>query len=232
MFSAEELGRSVGYYPLVGVALGLLLAGLDAGLGLLFPLGVRTALVLAAWVVVTGALHLDGFLDSCDGVLGGRTPEQRLEILRDERVGAFGLSAGVLLLLLKYAALSAVAAPGALTPNRAAALVLAPTFGRWGMAIVIGAFPYGRAQGLGRTIKDHAGKREILLATGIALAVAVVGAGWVGVAVLAGVGLAAWGVARFALARLPGLTGDLYGAVCEVVETLALVLFAMNGLAL
>ena len=85
-FSMPELGRAVGYFPLVGTLLGTLLAAFDWGLAFLFPAGVRAALDLALWVALTGALHLDGFLDACDGLFGGRTVESRLEIMRDEQV--------------------------------------------------------------------------------------------------------------------------------------------------
>ena len=98
-FSAVELGAAVGFYPLVGLILGGLLVGIDWLAGWWFPPLVRSAIVLAAWVLLTGALHLDGFLDACDGLLGGFTPEKRLDIMRDERVGAYALSGGVLLLL-------------------------------------------------------------------------------------------------------------------------------------
>ena len=64
--------------------------------------------MLAAWVVLTGALHLDGFLDAADGLLGGFTPERRLEIMRDERRGAYALAGGILLMLLQYSTLNAL----------------------------------------------------------------------------------------------------------------------------
>ncbi len=76
-FTPREMGQSVGFYPLIGLLLGAVLALADALLGYLFPIPVRSALVLALWIILTGGLHLDGFLDSCDGLLGclhPRTP--------------------------------------------------------------------------------------------------------------------------------------------------------------
>ena len=148
--TAEELGRSVGWFPLVGALIGGDPGRLDWLLGLLFRPGVSAALVLVCWVLSTGALHVDGFLDSCDGLFGGQTPEARLRIMRDERAGAFAVVGGVLLLLLKYATLSEC-------PGRMQALLVAPVVGRWGMAFAVFAFPYGRAEGLGKAMKDHAG---------------------------------------------------------------------------
>ncbi|MDO9066813.1 MAG: adenosylcobinamide-GDP ribazoletransferase, partial [Chloroflexota bacterium] len=222
-FTPAELGWAVGFFPLVGLLLGGLLAGLDAVLRLVFPASVSTALVLAAWVMLTGALHLDGFLDACDGLLGGSSPEERLRILRDERVGAFAVAGGILLLLTKYAALAAV-------PGRVAALVIACTLGRWGMTLAVVAFPYARSQGLGRDMKDNAGWPQMALATFVALAVAWSIAGWSGLLAFALAGVITWAVARFTLGRIPGLTGDLYGATCEVVEVgVLLTLVALAG---
>lgn len=222
-FTPAELGWAVGFFPLVGLLLGGLLAGLDAVLRLVFPISVSTALVLAAWVALTGALHLDGFLDACDGLLGGSSPEERLRILRDERVGAFAVAGGILLLLTKYTALAAV-------PGRVAALVIACTLGRWGMTLAVVAFPYARPQGLGRDMKDNAGWAQMALATFVALAVAWSIAGWSGLLAFALAGVITWAVARFTLGRIPGLTGDLYGATCEVVEVAALLtLVALGG---
>ncbi len=218
-FTLEELGEAVGFYPLAGLLIGMVLALADTLLAFILPVPVRTALVLALWVGLSGALHLDGFLDACDGLLGGYSPESRLEIMRDERVGAFALAGGILLFLVKFTALSALY-------HRTAGLLLAPTLGRWGMSLAIVAFPYGRSQGLGRDIKDHAGRQQALIATLIALAVAGLTAGAGGLLACGLAGLVTWGVALFAMRRIPGLTGDIYGATNELVE--AAVLVALN----
>ena len=218
-FTPEEMGRAVGFFPLVGAMLGAMLAGLDWALVHVFPTGVSTVLVLAVWVIATGALHLDGFLDTCDGLFGGFTPESRLKIMRDERVGAFGMAGGVLLLLLKTTALYAA-------PDRGISLLLAPTLGRWGMTLAVIAFPYARPKGLGRAMKDHAGWEQLVLATAIGLAVVWFAGGWLGLVSMGLAGATAWAVARFVLPRITGLTGDVYGAICEMVEVAILLLFA------
>jgi adenosylcobinamide-GDP ribazoletransferase len=218
-FSLPELGRAVGYFPLVGALLGGVLVAFDWALSFLFPAGVRAALDLALWVALTGALHLDGVLDACDGLFGGRTVDSRLEIMRDERVGAFGLAGGVVLLLLKVSALAA-------TPQRPLALFLAPVAGRWGISFVLVTSPYARPQGLGRAMKDHAGWVELALATTVALVAAILAGGWWGLTSLAVAGAVAWLAARFVRSRLPGLTGDVYGAICELVETVVLLALA------
>jgi adenosylcobinamide-GDP ribazoletransferase len=219
LFTLEEMGRAVGYFPLIGALLGSILATLYWGLAYILPGEVATALVLAAWVYATGALHLDGFLDTCDGLFGGHTPEDRLHIMRDERIGAFAMAGGGLLLICKYAAL-------ANSPDPLVSLLLATTLARWAMSGAIVLSPYARPRGLGRAMKDHSGGRQLLVATVVTLSVALAAGGWMGLVAAALVGVSTWLAARFALRRLPGLTGDVYGAICELIEALVLVFAA------
>ncbi|MCP4167422.1 MAG: adenosylcobinamide-GDP ribazoletransferase [Chloroflexi bacterium] len=220
-FTMGELGRSVGYYPLVGAVLGLILAALSWGLGFFFSPLLVAALVLASWIGLTGALHFDGFLDTCDGLFGGRTPEKRMEIMRDHRVGAYAVAGGGALLLIKF---STLAGSIDLVP----ALILAPTLGRWAMSMAIVLFPYGREAGLGRAMKDQAGQRDLILATAITALVALL-SGHVlsAIAWLAAI-LVLFVVARFTLGRIPGLTGDIYGTLCELTEVAVLLVFAAS----
>jgi adenosylcobinamide-GDP ribazoletransferase len=221
-FTAAELGRAVGFFPLIGAALGGALIGIDWLALLVWPAGLATALVLTSWVLLTGGLHLDGLLDSCDGILGGRTPADRLRILRDERVGAYAVIAGILLILVKFQALLAA-------PDRALALLLAPTLGRGAMAWAIVLTPYARFEGLGRAMKDGAGWRQAALAGAtVALVLCLCGSG-LGFVALGLAALVSLLVCRFVLARLPGLTGDVYGALCELVEVATLLVLATGG---
>lgn len=222
-FTANEMGRAVAFYPLVGLLLGGILVLTDEALGLVFPLTGRSVLVLGLWIVLTGGLHLDGFLDACDGLLGGSTPERRMEIMRDERVGAYALAGGVLLLLLLHSSLSAIAA------GRWAVLVLAPVLGRWGISLAVVIFPYARESGLGRDIKDHAGRPELTLATAIMLIVVAVAAmllrSAVPIIALLAAGAIFWVSTRFILGRIPGMTGDTYGAINMLIEAGVLLVF-------
>ena len=216
-FTAQEMGRALGFFPLAGAILGGSLAALDWGLTRVLPQEVAAAAILGVWVYATGALHLDGFLDTCDGLFGGYTPEDRLRIMRDERIGAFAMAGGGVLLILKYAAL-------AHSPDRFASLLLAATLARWTMPGVIVLAPYARPQGVGRALKDHAKREQLAVATAITLVVVWFAKGWLGLAAALLATAAAWAVVRFTLKRLPGLTGDVYGAICELTEALILVL--------
>lgn len=218
-FTPGELGQATGFFPLVGVGIGGILIGADFILGKVFAPPVQAALLLAVWVLLSGALHLDGFLDACDGLLGGFTPESRMRILKDEHKGAFAVTAGILLLLVKFAALQSLNA-------RLPALLLAPTLGRWSMTLAIAVFPYARAEGLGRAMKDHTKFLQVILATGIALVTAWIAGQSPGLFSLVLSGIVTWCVALFTLRRIPGLTGDIYGAINELVEVAVLLAFS------
>ena len=223
MFTERELGQAVGFFPLVGALIGGLLLGANALFARFFPPALCAALLLALWVLLSGALHMDGFLDACDGLLGGFTPQSRLRILKDEHKGAFAVTGGILLLLVKFTAVQATLERASAWP---AALLLAPVLGRWGIALAIGAFPYARPQGLGRSMKDQTGAWQVWLATLVALLAAWFAAQWIGLAALLAALVMTWGVAVFTLRRIPGLTGDIYGAINELVEVVVLVLLA------
>lgn len=226
-FSAQEMGRAVGWYPLVGLVLGGIVAGGAALLGNFFPGPLSAALTLTLWVTLTGGLHIDGFLDACDGLLGGSDPEKRLDIMRDHRIGAFAFTGGALLLLTKFSALMALQDTG----GASAYLILAPTLGRWAMTLAVASFPYARPAGLGREMQVHVTGRQVALASVTALVAVLFIAYGHGIVALIIAALTMLGVAIFTIRRIPGLTGDIYGAICELTELAVLLVFAARGLA-
>jgi adenosylcobinamide-GDP ribazoletransferase len=222
LFTPQEMGRSVAYFPLVGLVIGGVLVVARRLFALFLPPLPVAALLLAVWVLSSGALHVDGFLDSLDGLLGGFTPESRLSILRDEHKGAFAVAGGILLFLIKFSAVVSLAG------WRAPALLLAPMFGRWTISLAIVFFPYARPEGLGKVMKDHAGRVQAGLATAFMLLAAWLAAGFYGLAACAVALLVGLLVVWFTIRRIPGLTGDIYGALCELVETAVLLLFCVT----
>lgn len=210
---AAALARSLIFFPFVGLLVGALLLVLDLALARFLPREIRAALLLGAMIALTRGLHLDGLMDCCDGLFGGFTPERRLAIMRDSRVGAFGVLGAVVFLLLRYSAL--VTLDGGW---RLVGLLLAPLVGRWALALAIVAYPYARAAGMGAAFKEAARPWHVGLATFVTM---IVGAGiwwpWGGGAILVAALVTAT-AARFALGRLGGLTGDCYGAMNELVE--------------
>ena len=216
----REISNSRAYYPLVGLLLGLMLVGLERGCREVFPDLLSAAVLVVSLVVVTRGLHLDGLMDTCDGLFGGFTEERRLEIMRDPRVGAFGVVGGVSVLLLKYGALVSLLGLG--EPGQKWALLLFPMLSRWAMVVTLGGFPYVRQQGLGSPF--HQGSKGWSTATAAVSAVtaAVLLGGIAGAGMLAGATVIAWLLGWAMVSKLGGLTGDTYGAVNEVVGALAL----------
>lgn len=217
--SIEETGRSLSYFPAVGLILGLILLGADYLFSLVLPTSVVSALLIAVLVVLSGAHHLDGFIDTCDGVIAGKSKGERLAIMADSKVGAFGISGALLLLLVKYAALWAI-----LQQLRLPALLLMPTLSRCLMVWAVFAFPYARTSGTGLAFKRGANWSKLAIATVITLAVSLILLGWWGAVLMAALWLLAFGIASYLNSRLGGLTGDSYGAINEVTEVMTLLL--------
>ncbi|HET9067030.1 MAG TPA: adenosylcobinamide-GDP ribazoletransferase, partial [Amaricoccus sp.] len=209
-----------GYLPVVGVLIGLFAAAVFLAAARLFPPTVAVILAIAATCLLTGALHEDGLADAVDG-LGGTTPAQALEIMRDSRIGTWGALALGLTLALRIAALAAMPLATA-----AAALVAAAAASRASLVLVIATGRYARPEGAGSfTARGLTPRRLALaLATGL-LALAALGpaAGWPA-ALGALAGLAAGHLlSRGFERRLGGYTGDTLGATQALGET-ALVL--------
>lgn len=206
-------------FPVVGLLLGLVLFGLDRLLSLFLPPILINVLLVVALVIMTGALHLDGFIDTCDGLSVKSAVSDKLRVMRDSRVGAFGIVGGSCLILAKFAAL--VALPEGI---RASALILMPILGRWGMVYAIYAFPLARSEGMGWAIKQKANLNGIALASLFSLIMALLLLQWWAVALLAVLCLVLLMLSKYLCSRFGGLTGDSYGAINEFAEVTVLIL--------
>ncbi|AXA26293.1 adenosylcobinamide-GDP ribazoletransferase [Pseudomonas putida] len=209
----RQMGRSLLFYPAVGLLFGLLLWAASALLqGAAAPL--QAALLLALWVLLSGALHLDGLADSADAWLGGFGDRERtLQIMKDPRSGPIAVVTLVLVLLLKFCALWVLVERGA-----GAWLVLAPVVGRAAMLGLFLCTPYVRAGGLGSALAEHLPRRAagwVLL--GSALACLVLG-GWLALWLLLVAALVFAFLRRQMCRRLGGTTGDTAGALLELLE--------------
>lgn len=227
--NAEELGASLGYFPLVGLFLGAILAGIDWSLSLILPPSIVNAVIVIALLLLTGALHIDGFIDTCDALFGRRTPQERWQIMSDSRVGGFGVVGAFCLLLLVYVSLGGI--PEA---YRMAALILMPALSRWSMVYAIFAFPYAKPAGLGKAFKEQANWRKLALATSLVLT------STLGLLTIKGLPMVfaslvlifiVWLIAAvlglFLQRRFAGLTGDSYGAINEVTQVFVLIFFCL-----
>jgi adenosylcobinamide-GDP ribazoletransferase len=219
--SPEQVGRSTAYFPLIGLIIGGILAALNWLLGLILPVSVVSALLIVALVILTGALHLDGFADTCDGIAGHKTVEERWRVMRDSRTGAFGVVGIALLLLVKYVSLNNIP-PVFMT----AVLLFMPVVSRWAMVYAIFAFPYARPSGLGTVYKAATRWHQFTIATVFTLAIAAALYplfGVTGFLLIAGVWLITTAFAFYFKYKFAGLTGDTYGAINEVAEVMALI---------
>jgi adenosylcobinamide-GDP ribazoletransferase len=217
----EQLGWATTYFPLVGLIIGGILAGINWLLNLFLPATVVNALVIIALVIVTGGLHLDGLADTCDGLAGHKTTEERWRVMRDSRTGAFGVVGIVLILLLKYVSLSNIP-PGKMT----AVLLFMPVVSRWVMVYAIFAFPYARPEGLGTAYKNASRWPQFTAATIITIAVAAALFPLLkitGLLLLAGILIISTVLALYFKYKFAGLTGDTYGAINEISEVIVLI---------
>lgn len=218
---SRDRARSTGYYPLVGLLIGLVIGAFDGLIAVHFPPLVRAVLVTASWVFVTGGLHLDGLMDTFDGLGSHREPERILTIMKDSRVGAMGVLAAILILLLKIAALVSLA------PSLVSSVVAAAVSARTAVLIAIAGWPYRREEGMGTGMREGLTPLRLAFALASGILLTFIVRGGDGVLCLA-IGAALVGLAGHSVARrLGGLTGDVYGAMIEGVETSTLLFLVL-----
>jgi adenosylcobinamide-GDP ribazoletransferase len=223
MPAAQQVGRSLLSYPLVGLLIGAVLLLVQWALAGTAPL-LQAAVLLLLWVGITGGLHLDGLADSADAWAGGFGDRERtLSIMQDPRSGPIAVVVLVLLLLLKFAALATL-----LASNQLLALLLAPWLARGLVPLLFMTTPYVRAGGLGAALAAHLPRKQLpYWLAGHGLLLVLIG-GWSGLlAVLAALLLLA-GLRQLMLQRLGGCTGDTAGALVELVEATVLLVLALQ----
>ncbi|RDS90741.1 adenosylcobinamide-GDP ribazoletransferase [Pseudomonas fluorescens] len=218
----QELGRSLLFYPVVGLLFGVLLWGLNTLLTG-SPLLLHAALLLTAWVLLSGGLHLDGLADSADAWLGGFGDRERtLSIMKDPRSGPIAVVTLGLVLLLKFTALVAL-----IEQRNGVALILAPLIGRASMLGLFLTTRYVRAGGLGQALSDHLPRavgQQVLILSGLAC-ILIGGFSGGGAVLLAAVCFI--GLRQLMVNRLGGTTGDTAGALLELLEVAVLVGLAL-----
>ena len=218
-----QFARSLKYYPVVGLIIGLILAVSYWALSPFLPHTLLNALLLTELIALSGGLHLDGFIDTADGIAAGHADATRRKtVMKDASVGAIGVAAVILLLLVKFVALNSIP-----EFRIAATLMLMVVLGRWAMVYAVFHYPYGRSQGMGDALRKGTGWSGFVIATVIALAASLVLAQVAGAAIMAIAWLAVLGLAAFFKSKFDGLTGDTYGAINELVETLVLLIVAV-----
>ncbi|MBM7623596.1 adenosylcobinamide-GDP ribazoletransferase [Sporohalobacter salinus] len=223
-FTSRRLGKSMVFYPMIGSLIGGILVGLNTVFGVVWSNLVVKALILVILIMITGGLHLDGYIDTIDGIFSGRSKQRMLDIMRDSRVGAHGVTGLISLLLLKFAFLTEIT-----TQIELEALVLMPTLSRWAIVYAAAFYPYAREEeeGLGAAGAKFVETKELSIAS-------------LWTAILAGLLLGVYGLVAFVLVwimtviiirvitkRIDGLTGDSYGAINELIEVFSLLVLTL-----
>ncbi len=218
----RSMAYSLAYYPLVGLIIGVLLAGFSWLLKD-SPAILSAGLLLIAWVIITGGLHLDGLADSVDAWAGGFGDRERtLSIMKDPNCGPAGVVAIVLLLLLKFSALYVIVETGDFIT-----LLLAPVFGRAVLLLLFATTPYVRVNGLATAMTSHLPRKLIYLVF-IATLITVFFLAGAGSLWLTFMMLLVFILLRvLMMSRIGGVTGDVAGALVEVTEVNILVVAAL-----
>ncbi|MGI6684781.1 MAG: adenosylcobinamide-GDP ribazoletransferase [Bacillota bacterium] len=213
-YGAEEMGRTSRYFPLVGLIIGLFVA-IVIYLFSFIDYQLAAVLGLLTGIILTGGLHLDGFMDTADGIFSARTREQMLEIMKDSRVGAHGVTACVILLLLKFVLY------GIVEKNHLDIFWLIPMafiFSRWAMAYAILFFPGARNQGLGYIFITYKRNSDFPIASILTILPVIIFQHWMTLIPLILSFFLVWLYLRSILKILGGLTGDIYGSLAETSE--------------
>ncbi|OZB60621.1 MAG: adenosylcobinamide-GDP ribazoletransferase [Thiomonas sp. 13-66-29] len=221
-----EMGQAVLFYPAVGIIVGapLVLIGYAIAAGFI-PHLLGAAMILAAWVMLTGGLHLDGLADSADAWAGGRGHRERaLAIMKDPNCGPIGVVTLLLVLLLKFAAIADL-----LDAGRFWALLLPPVLGRIALPLLFYTTPYVRRGGLGEGMAVHLHRKAALMVLIASFIVVPAGWGFIGLGALLAAVVMFVAVRRLMMALIGGMTGDAAGAMVELVEAASLVALTIVG---
>lgn len=221
-FAAHSMARAARWFPAVGLVIGVVLAAASWSLAQLWPPLVGGVLLTIGWAGLTGLLHLDGLADCCDGLLPPLARARRLEIMRDPRLGAFGVTGLTLALLLKVGLVASLI-------ENWPALLLAPVWARW-LILPAARLPLARPGGMGASFASGMSRWDLLPALVLPLLLtAVTGLSqWLVWPAAAAAAAAAWFVTRLAIARLGGVTGDVFGALIELSELAFLLVMAIS----
>jgi len=219
----KELGRSMAYFPLIGIFIGLVLACANEILIKLVSPLLAAALLVILWAYLTGALHLDGFVDAADGFSASPDKEKILEVMKDHHCGAKGVIALVLLIIVKVALLNDI--PG---PVRFSSLILTPAIGRWVMVCAASLCPYARkAEGFGKAFVENSGTREVIIAGIILIAAGIILLRIRFFVLMIPVLIFTIFSFVYIKKKINGVTGDVLGAMNELAEVVSLAAFLL-----
>ncbi len=217
------LARSMAFFPLVGLVIGLILVVCYFLLLFLLPRAFVLWLEIGLLALLTRGLHLDGLADTVDGLASGGSKERILEVMRDSRIGAFGVISLIFLIGGKYLALDQIS-----NLSIPYALILMAVMGRNSMVLVCFRSPYARpGEGLAKPFTENLRYRETALSLATAFGIALLAMGVKGILVFSGIVLFSLGYRFFFIKKLEGVTGDVLGGANELSELLSLILLVI-----
>jgi len=220
------------WFPVVGFCIGLVLAFSAVLLGFILPVYLFSAFVLVIYIVITGALHLDGFADTCDGIWGGWNKEKRLEIMKDSHTGSFGVVGLICLLGFKYLCIVGVGknfhelqpdmpvlTSDVINIPQCIVLLNMPVIGRWAQVIAAGFSSYARSQsGTGGIILDGTAKKHVVAASILPLILFLFFYKIKGIILLLIIVFSVFIWILYMKKKIGGMTGDTLGATNEIGE--------------
>lgn len=241
-FEKKILHKSIIFFPIVGAIIGVILCLAAWGLSYAAPPILAAILLVVLWIMLSGGLHLDGLMDSADGLLSRRNKEQMLEIMKDSRVGAFGVISAIISIAVKWAALTFLfeQITEQLSVIWVVLIIVGTTmWSRWWMVIAISSWKPARNHGLGAMF--HGIKLQyVSTSTAVSLFIYLIALMfyvvksplnmdflWLALILPIGSAIVGWLTAKWMKAKLDGLTGDTYGAMTEVIESVNLVISVM-----
>ena len=212
----KDFGRSLIYFPIVGLLIGLFLASIAYISAFLPPL-VRSILILVAWIVIAGGIHLDGFADTCDGFYGNRHKEDILKIMRDSRIGTMGAAGVAILLLFKFAVLSSIR-----SEDLWKVLIMTVVFARWSQVFACSTSTYARDEGKAKYFIEYAKKADMFIGALFILILNWLLMGIKGVILFALLVATIFLFIQYVKRKIGGMTGDTIGATNGIAEAAAL----------
>lgn len=223
----KRLRRTTIFFPFVGLLIGIMLFLTAKLSSLLLPLSVSDALVLIVLIIITGGLHIDGFADTIDGFAGGKDKENILIIMKDSRIGTFGVTGLIMLLMTKYLAIQSLP-----VDSKYLILTVMPVFGRWSVLPMGLLFEYARTEGgTGKAFAGSIKLKEFIIGTILSSVIIVSLLGVKGFLMIAVIFIATLIIGRHSENRIGGITGDVFGATIEINEliTIIMALVLFNG---
>lgn len=216
----KSFGRSVIFLPLIGLLIGVLLVITSKILFAILPVLISDAIVLIVLIIITGGLHVDGFADTIDGFAGGKNKDDILRIMKDSRIGTFGVVGIVMLLLTKYLSIYSLQ-----EDTKYLVLIAMPVIGRWSVLPMGLFFKYARIEGgTGKIFAESIRLKEFIIGTIMALAIIIPLFRLKGFLMLAVIFIVTLLIGRYSKRKINGITGDVFGATIEINELIILIL--------